>query len=107
MGIESANIISDGPYKQSSTNRKEGCQIDYLVQTYTKNLFICEFKFKRREIGIDIIDDIKKKIKSLKVPKGIAILPVLFHIRGVSSSLATAEYFYRIIDIADFLEEDY
>ena len=55
IGINPSDIVASGPFRQSSTTTKVGCQIDYLVQTTTKNLFICEFKFKRREIGMDII----------------------------------------------------
>lgn len=102
-GISANDVISDGPYRQSKTTTQKGCQIDYLVQTFTKNLFICEFKFKRREIGPEIIDQMQDKIKALKVPKGFATIPVLFHIGGVCSSVETKGYFYRIIDIANFL----
>jgi uncharacterized protein len=103
MGISGADIVCDGAYRQSTTTTQKGCQIDYLIQTVTKNLFVCEFTFKRRELGIDIIDDIKEKISALKVPKGFATVPVLFHLGGVSSTVATNGYFYRIIDITDFV----
>ena len=76
---------------------------EYAVQTTTKNLFVCEFKFKRRELGMDLITQVQEKVSALKVPRGFATIPVLFHIAGVSSNLATDDYFYRIIDIADFL----
>lgn len=104
LGIPVSDVIADGPYRQSKTKTHKGCQIDYLVQTQTNTLFICEFKFKRREIGSAIIDSMKEKIHALKVPKGFATIPVLFHIGGVSTTVATDSYFYRIIDIADFLE---
>jgi len=32
------------------------------------------------------------------------ILPSLFHLSGVSDVVSDKQYFYRIIDIADFLE---
>ncbi|MES2614596.1 MAG: hypothetical protein V4591_04180 [Bdellovibrionota bacterium] len=41
----------------------------------------------------------------MKVPKGFAAVPVLFHLSGVAPSVETGGYFYRIIDIADFLME--
>jgi uncharacterized protein len=103
MGINSEDIVASGPFRQSKTTTKLGCQIDYLIQTTTKNLFLCEFKFKRRELGIDVISQLQAKIKALKVPRGFATIPVLFHIGGVSENLATSDYFYKIIDIADFL----
>jgi len=105
IGISVVDIVCDGPYRQSKTSAQDGCQIDYLVQTFTKNLFVCEFKFKRRELGIDIINDIKEKLSALKVPRGFAAAPILFHIRGATSSLETAGYFYRIIDITDFIQD--
>ena len=104
MGLSPSTIVADGPFRQSKTTIQRGCQIDYLVQTSTHNLFVGEFKFKRRELGISIIDEMKEKIAALKIPKGFAVVPVLFHIGGVSSTVATDGYFYRIIDIADLLE---
>ncbi len=106
IGVSASEIVVDGPYRQSKRTTQQGCQIDYLVQTSTKTLFICEFKFSRRELGADIIDQMKEKMKALKAPRGFAKVPILFHIGGVSSSVATSGYFYRIVDINDFLEVD-
>jgi AAA+ ATPase superfamily predicted ATPase len=106
MGLQESDIISDGPYRQTKTSTQQGCQIDYLVQTATKNLFICEFKFKRREISLDIIKEVQDKILKLKVPRGFASIPVLFHLSGVVDSVATDSYFYRMIDITNFFEKD-
>ena len=44
------------------------------------------------------------KISALKVPRGFASVPVLFHLSGVADSVVTSSYFYRIVDIVDFLE---
>ena len=104
LGINPADIVADGPFRQSKTSVDDGCQIDYLIQTRTNNLFICEFKFRRKELSMEMINELKSKIKALKVPRGFACVPVLFHIGGVSESLATSDYFYRIIDIAEFLQ---
>lgn len=106
IGINPADIIASGPFRQSKSTSKVGCQIDFLIQTTTKNLFICEFKFKRRELGADVISEVQDKVTALKVPRGFAAIPVLFHIGGVSSSVATSDYFYRIIDISDFLRDE-
>lgn len=105
IGINPADVIADGPFRKNKTTKSAGCQIDYLVQTKTKNIFVCEFKFKRKEIGIDIISQVQDKIRPLQIPRGFATIPVLFHIGGVSSNLATHDYFYRIIDISDFLQK--
>ena len=104
IGINPSDCVFDNPYQQKSTVRGKGCQIDYLVQTRTKNLYLCEFKFKRQEIGAEILDEIQEKINRLSVPRGFAITPVLFHIGGITETVLDNQYFYRIIDIADFLE---
>jgi uncharacterized protein len=104
LGISPVDIVRSGPYRQTKTTTQQGCQIDYLIQTKTNGLFICEFKFKRREISSDIIGEMQEKISRLKAPKGFARVPVLFHLSGVTTSVATSSYFYRIVDIVDFLE---
>ncbi|HJK88531.1 MAG: hypothetical protein LF888_00490 [Candidatus Megaira endosymbiont of Mesostigma viride] len=63
-----------------------------------------EFKFKRRKIGSDIIAEMQEKISRLKILKEFTKLAVLFHLRGVAPAVATSSYFYRIVDIIDFLE---
>jgi len=104
IGVNLADVISSGPFRQSKTTTKAGCQIDFLVQTTTRNLFVCEFKFKRRELGSEIVQQMQEKIKALKVPRGFAVIPVLFHLGGVSAHVETSGYFYRVVDIADFLK---
>ena len=104
IGIHPADIIASGPFRQTGT--KAGCQIDFLIQTTTRTLFICEFKFKQHELDSLIIAQVQKKINSLKVPRGFAKIPVLFHISDVTAAVATQHYFYRIINIADFLRAD-
>jgi len=105
MGINPSDVVMDGPYRQSKTSVRNGCQIDYLVQTSTKNLFICEFKFRRRELGIEVIKQVKERVSALKVPRGYASIPILFHVGGVTSGVATDDYFYRVIDISELLHE--
>lgn len=106
LGISPIDIVRSSSYRQTKTTTQQGCQIDYLIQTKTNSLFICEFKFKKREISGEIISEMQDKISRLKAPKGFAKVAVLFHLSGVSSNVATSDYFYRIIDISDFLGEE-
>ena len=104
LGIHPSEIIADNPYIQRPAARQKGCQIDYLIQTQTNNLFACEFKFKRREMGLEIIETMKDKLKRFTIPRGFGTVPVLIHSGGVSDAVYDACYFYRILDIADLLE---
>lgn len=103
IGILTEDIVIDNPYLQKATKNRKGCQIDYLIQTKTNNLFICEFKFHNRELGCEVIEEMEKKIQNLEVPRGYATVPVLFHIGGASPTLQERRYFYRIIDLSRFL----
>jgi len=106
LAIAPGDIVADNPYVQRQTLRQKGCQIDYLIQTKTNNLFVCEFKFKKNQIKSDIITEMQEKIDRLSVPHGFGIVPVLFHLSGVSDGVEDQRYFYRIIDITDFLQND-
>lgn len=101
LDIHAQDIVNDNPYIQKPAGRKKGCQIDYLVQMRTNTLFICEVKMRRREIGLELIDEMKAKIASLTFPKGFGIAPVLLHLGPISDALLSSRYFYRIVDIAD------
>ena len=84
--------------------KTKGCQIDYLIQTKTSTLYICEIKFKRHEIKIDIIDDMEKKLSHLKILKGFTYLPVLIHVNGVHDKVLDKNYFFKVIDFSSLLE---
>lgn len=103
LGIAFENIAVDNPYYQKPTQSKKGCQIDYLIQTHTKNLFICDVKFSRRQIRNHVIEEIQEKIKNLSFPKGFGVCPVLIHMGEVSGAIYESKYFYRILDLEDLL----
>ncbi len=106
LEIDPQDIVADNPYIQKASTRTQGCQIDYLIQTHSNNLFVCEFKFQRREIAPGIIESMQDKIKRFVVPRGFGICPVLFYLGNASDEIYNQRYFYRIIDIADFIEKD-
>ncbi|MDN3506783.1 MAG: ATP-binding protein [Simkaniaceae bacterium] len=101
LGIHAQDVLIDNPYSQKPTGRKKGCQIDYLVQTQSNTLFVCEVKMRRRELSLEVVDGMETKIANLAFPKGFGISPVLIHLGPVSDSLLNSRYFYRMIDIAD------
>ena len=104
IGVQPADIVNDNPYYQEKTSSRRGCQIDYLIQTRSQNLFVCEFKFKRRPLNMEIIEEMQGKISRFFYPRVFGIAPVLFHLSDVSDKVYDENYFYRIINISDFLE---
>ncbi|TXI36960.1 MAG: hypothetical protein E6Q59_08590 [Nitrosomonas sp.] len=104
LGIEAVELVADNPFIQYQTTRYKGCQIDYLIQAHSKNLYFCEFKFKRRELGLEVIESTKEKEQRLSAPRGFAKIPVLFHLGDVTQAVFDERYFYRIIDITSYLD---
>ncbi len=104
--LEINNAVRAGPYLQKASTDRKGCQIDYLVQTDTNSLFLCEFKFNRLTIQTDVISEVKQKIKRLVVPRYKGIAPVLFHMGKVSEKVFDSSFFSRLIELESFLDED-
>ncbi len=104
LGINSDEVIYDSPYFQrATTNDRAGCQIDYLIQSKYKTLYVCEIKFSKKEIGASVIHDIKQKIKRLPKANKYSIRPVLIHVNGVTDELREADFFAHIIDFGQML----
>lgn len=104
LNINSEDVLYDNPYFQRKTARIEGCQIDYIIETRHQSLYVVEIKFNKNSLGVEIVNEIKEKIKKIVLPKGYVAIPVLIHVGGVSDSVVDKEYFYRIIDIKDCLQ---
>jgi len=105
LNIRPEDVIADNPFIQTSTSMQQGCQIDYLIQTKYKNLYLCEIRFKRKPIAGEVIKNVKEKMARLVKPQGTAILPVLIHVNGVSNAVSEADFFYRVIDFGELLTE--
>ncbi len=93
-----------GPHHQKATPKRKGCQIDYLIKDNDNHIYLCEFKFSKNPVDKNVIDAVKEKINRLDAPEGTCFLPVLFHVGGVTKELKDSKFFYRIIDINDFVK---
>jgi hypothetical protein len=100
-GLSPDDIVQDGPFVQTKTQQKRGCQIDYLIQTRHGPLYVCEIKFSREKLGPEIVEDVEEKIARLKLPKHTSVLPVLIHVGGVTDRLRYSNAFARIVDFTE------
>lgn len=103
LNLSSEDIINENPFFQKKTSRTKGCQIDYMIQTKFRTLYICEIKFSQNAIGTSVIDEIQEKIATLAAPQGFSYRPVLIHVNGVTQDLIDSDYFAAIIDFGKFL----
>ncbi len=103
LDIKADEIVWDNPYFQKQNTKSKGCQVDYLIQLKSKNLYLCEVKFSQNSIKLDIISEMEDKIARLNAPKGFSFRPVLIHVNGVDESVIEQDYFSQIIDFSQFL----
>ncbi|MGI9294170.1 MAG: AAA family ATPase [Pseudomonadales bacterium] len=105
-GLSPAEIEVEGPFLQTETRRRRGCQIDYLIQTRHGSLYVCEIKFSRSSISGEVEDEVQRKVERLSLPKHCSVLPVLIHANEVSGSVRYGDYFARVINFTDILKPD-
>ncbi len=98
LRINPDDVIYDNPFFQHKTIRQEGCQIDYLIQTRFDTLYVCEIKFSKYPIKVDIIAEMQEKIRRLKAPRHISRRAVLIHVNGVHEEVIESRFFSNIID---------
>ncbi len=104
IGVPLEEIVMDGPFFQKPAARREGCQVDYMIQTRFNTLYVCEVKFSKNSIGMPVIEEVEQKIKRLKVPKRFSVRPVLIHVNGVEDTVLDQSYFDKVIDFSQLLE---
>jgi uncharacterized protein len=103
LHVSPQDVVMDNPFYQRRTTRAPGCQIDYLIQTKFNSMFVCEIKFSRQELSVNVIREMKEKLIRLKLPRGFSCWPVLIHSSGVSNAVRESEYFTEIIDWSELI----
>lgn len=107
LGIPGEEVVFAAPYLQTPRVRRKGCQIDYLIQTRFNCIYICEVKFSQGKIGVEVIKEVEKKLDALQLPRGFSVRPILVHVNGVDENVVDSGFFARIVDFAEFLENEY
>lgn len=102
LNIPLISVLNIGSYFQSETLRQKSCQIDLLIQT-KNTLYICELK-ARREVDISVIEEVKKKIKTLKRPSTLSVRTVLIYAGDLDQEIIEDDYFDEIIDFNELLD---
>ena len=101
LGLGRTLLVSAAPYSQRKTQRIKGCQIDLLIQTDAA-IHVVEVK-RRERIDEDVIDEVKEKVRRLKVRRGVSMFPELVYAGNVSKRIEAVGYFRRIISAEDLL----
>jgi uncharacterized protein len=103
LHIDPNDVLFDNPFFQRKTLRNKGCQIDYLIQTRQKALYVCEIKFSKNVVPAGVVSEVKEKIARISLPRHVSYLPVLIHAGAIADSIVEEEYFAAVIDFADLI----
>ncbi|NGX50734.1 MAG: hypothetical protein K1060chlam2_00584 [Chlamydiae bacterium] len=102
LNIQIADYTFDGPFFQTKSRDRKGCQIDYLIQA-KNTLYVCEIKFSKNPINSKVIEEVEKKIQAISIPKYFTYRPILIHVGGVTDELIEKDYFDKIIDWTELI----
>ena len=102
LQLNRQDVTFAAPYLQTTTTRRQGCQIDLLIQAKNR-VYVCECKLYSGEIPSTIISEVKNKMAKLPKSRGISFHPVLIHGHLVAESVIEADYFDEIIHMGDAL----
>ena len=97
LHIGNAVVESAAPYRNTrrGADAGNGCQVDLLIQT-PRTAYVVEIK-RRRELGVEIIDEVERKIKRLPLRKGMSSRPVLVFDGELHPAVEASGYFDAII----------
>jgi hypothetical protein len=105
LHVDPNDVLYDNPFVQRKTQRHAGCQIDYLIQTRMRTLYVCEIKFSKNAVPATVITDVQEKIARLSMPRHMSYRPVLIHAGGPAENIVEQEYFASVIDFSELLEQ--
>ncbi|MCU0718710.1 MAG: ATP-binding protein [Pirellula sp.] len=80
-----------------------GTQIDLLFDRADKVHTVCEVKYQDAPIGIDVIEDVERKITSLPLSRGRSVQKVLITSSPITKGLQERAYFDRVLSLEDLL----
>ena len=103
LEIPAEQVLYCNSFIQRKTKIQNGCQIDLMIQTKYKTIFLCEIKFSENEVSQKVISDMQRKMAALKTPRGYAYLPVLIHTGALNEKIIDAEFFEKIINIEEMI----
>lgn len=97
LGLDRNLILSAAPFRRvaSEKSRKKGVQIDFLIQT---KMSFCLVEIKRqREIGREVIDEMKGKVERFAAPKGVSVRTALVYDGNLAPSVEADGYFDAVV----------
>ena len=103
LGLSRALIESAAPFvkRGHAKEKTDGCQVDLLIQT-AQSCCLVEVK-RRKEIGEEVLEEVKKKLEALSLPKGISVRTALVYDGRLAATIEASGYFNALVDVRELL----
>ena len=102
LHIGNSLIESAAPYsRRRKGDGADGLQIDLLLQTKHSN-FVIEIK-RKREIGMEVVGEVQRKIEKLSTPRGKSARTALVYDGNLAPIIETDGYFDALIPFRQLL----
>lgn len=96
-------LLAAAPYRQKATARKKGCQVDLLMRTQ-HGLYVVEVK-RRRDIGVDVVNEVRENVSALSVERGTSIRTALVYEGQLDPRVEAEAYFDFLVPFAQLLTQ--
>ena len=101
LGLRNVLLKSGAPYRQAPTARRRGCQIDLLLVA-DRLLYVVEIK-RRREIGLEVEEEVAAKVKALGAPAGFSVRTALVYDGHLSPQIPARGYFDALVPVSELM----
>ena len=102
LHIGNSLIESAAPYsRRRKGDGADGLQIDLLLQTKHSN-FVIEIK-RKREIGMEVVGEVQRKLEKLSTPRGKSARTALVYDGNLAPLIETDGYFDALIPFRQLL----
>ncbi|XZE19887.1 ATP-binding protein [Pirellulaceae bacterium SH449] len=81
-----------------------GAQIDLLFDRNDKVYTVCEVKYQDGPIGVDVIADVERKLKSLPMSPRRSLQKVLIASSPITKGLRERAYFDRVVSLEELIQ---
>lgn len=95
LGLGKSLVLSASPFVQPATKRRQGCQIDLLIQTQ-RMLMVVEVK-RKKEIGHEVVEEVSGKVSRLAHDRSLSVRTALVYDGRLSPRIEADRFFDFIV----------
>ena len=99
--VDRTLLDSCAPFLHKGSQPGEGFQVDLLMKS-RHAFYIVEIK-RRDHIGESVVDEVREKIRKMRVGRGMSVFPILVYAGELSKRVSSDGFFSAVISAEDML----